>query len=79
MSDRRAIQVPELLEQILDQHFYEAATLLTLLLTVVVLRVFCNLPAVRKTINMPAASPATVHPASSCYLYHKNILINDCR
>ena len=60
MLDLQDLQLPELLEQILDEHYYEVIVLLTLLLTAVVLRVSSNHLPARKTVKMPAASPATV-------------------
>ena len=65
MLDLNNIQFSELLEQILDKHYYEAISLLVLLLTVIVLRLFSIFVSIRWTFKMPAASPATVRPPST--------------
>ncbi|KAK5954341.1 Vacuolar protein sorting-associated protein ist1 [Knufia fluminis] len=62
------IQLPELFEQILDEHYYEVVALLILFLTIVVLRLFSNSLPIRKTVKMPAASPATVKLKSTLRL-----------
>lgn len=54
MLDLEDIQLPELLEQIFEEHYYEIVGLSILLLTVIFLRLLV------KQVTMPAASPATV-------------------
>lgn len=65
MLDLQDVQVPELLEQIFEEHYYEVVGLSILLLTAIFLRLFSDRVPVVKRVKMPAASPATVRPSTT--------------
>lgn len=65
MLDLQDVQVPELLEQIFEEHYYEVVVLSILLLTAIFLRLFSDRVLIVKRVKMPAASPATVRPSTT--------------